>query len=275
MWVGTQNGLNRLDPQTGRFSAYTQRDGLPGNAVGCILEDSSGNLWVSTNNGVARFRPESKTFVNFSTAEGLPGPNLTGWGACFQDPSGEMFFGGYNGGTSFSPDKVVDSSYAPPIVLTDFRLFGNPVQIGAHSPLRESISYTSELILSHEQNVFSIAFAGLSYASPATNRYRYRLDGLEPDWNEVGSDRRQAIYTTLPPGTYTFRAQAATSSGPWSEPGVALRVKILRALVEHVAVSGRRRHPAASDRVGCIPSARESDRTPIRGKGSGAHAYRA
>ena len=43
----------------------------------------------------------------------------------------------------------------------------------------------------------------------------------------MGSDRRQAIYTTLPPGTYTFRAQAATSSGPWSEPGVALRVKIL------------------------------------------------
>jgi signal transduction histidine kinase len=83
------------------------------------------------------------------------------------------------------------------------------------------------LILKHQQNVFSIAFAGLSYGSPATNRYRYRLEGLEPDWNEVGSDRRQAIYTTLPSGTYTFRAQAATKGGPWSEPGVALRIEIL------------------------------------------------
>jgi len=50
---------------------------------------------------------------------------------------------------------------------------------------------------------------------------------LERDWNEVGSDRRQAIYTTLPSGTYTFRAQAAIRGGPWSEPGVALRVEIL------------------------------------------------
>jgi signal transduction histidine kinase len=106
-------------------------------------------------------------------------------------------------------------------------LFGNPVQIGGHSPLRESISYTRDLILGHQQNIFSITFTALSYASPATNRYRYRLESLERDWNEVGSDRRQAIYTTLPAGTYTFRAQAATRGGPWSEPGVALRIKIL------------------------------------------------
>jgi ligand-binding sensor domain-containing protein/signal transduction histidine kinase len=227
MWVGTQNGLDKLDPQTGRFSAFTQQDGLPGNVVGCILEDRSGNLWMSTNNGVARFNPQSKTFTNFSTAEGLPGPNLTGWGACFQSPSGEMFFGGFNGGTSFFPDKAVDSSNAPRTVLTDFRLFGNRVQIGGDSPLRESISYARNLILPHQQNVFSITFAALSYASPATNRYRYMLEGLERDWNEVGSDRRQAIYTTLPSGTYTFRAQGATRGGTWSEPGVTLRIEIL------------------------------------------------
>jgi ligand-binding sensor domain-containing protein len=227
MWVGTQNGLDKFDPQTGSFSAFTQRDGLPGNAVGCILEDNNRNLWMSTNNGVAQFDSESKTFRNFSTAEGLPGPNLTGWGACFQSPSGEMFFGGFNGGTSFFPDTVMDSSYAPPIVLTDFRLFGNPVQVGDQSPLRRSISFTKDLILSHQQNVFSITLSALSYASPATNRYKYKLSNLERDWNEVGSDRRQAIYTTLPPGTYTFRAQGATRGGPWSEPGVALRIEIL------------------------------------------------
>lgn len=98
MWVGTQNGLNKLDPQTGRFIAFTQRDGLPGNVVSCILEDNSGNLWMSTNNGVARFNSARTTFSSFSTADGLPGPDLTGWGACFQSPSGEMFFGGFNGG---------------------------------------------------------------------------------------------------------------------------------------------------------------------------------
>jgi ligand-binding sensor domain-containing protein len=73
MWVGTQNGLDKFNPQTGSFSAFTQRDGLPGNSVACILEDKNGVLWMSTNNGVARFHPESKTFRNFSTARACPG----------------------------------------------------------------------------------------------------------------------------------------------------------------------------------------------------------
>jgi signal transduction histidine kinase len=50
---------------------------------------------------------------------------------------------------------------------------------------------------------------------------------LERDWNEVGSDHRQATYTTLPVGTYTFRVQGATSGGAWSDPGVAVRIEIL------------------------------------------------
>jgi ligand-binding sensor domain-containing protein/signal transduction histidine kinase len=229
MWVGTQNGLNKLDPNGASFTIFTQRDGLPGNAVGCVLEDDHDNLWMSTNNGVARFNAERKVFTNFSTADGLPGPNLTGWGACSQSPDGAMFFGGFNGGTSFFPDKVGDASYVPPIVLTDFRLAGNAVEIGRHSPLQESISFAKDLILSHNQNIFSLTFAALTYVNPATNRYRYKLEGLERDWNEVSSDRRQATYTTLPAGTYTFRVQGATNRGAWSEPGVALSLQILPA----------------------------------------------
>ena len=227
MWVGTQNGLNKLDPKTGRFTVFTQRDGLSGNAVGCILEDDHGDLWMSTNSGVARFNSERRTVKNYSTADGLPGPDLTGWGACFKSRTGEMFFGGFSGATAFHPDQVVGTSYTPPIVLTDFRLSGNPVEIGSRSPLQKSISCISDLILSHQQNVFSLTFSALSYSNPATNRYRYNLEGLDHEWNEVGSDRRQATYTTLPAGRYTFRAQGATNSSAWSEPGVALRIEIL------------------------------------------------
>jgi ligand-binding sensor domain-containing protein/two-component sensor histidine kinase len=227
MWVGTQNGLDKFDRTTGRFTVYTRRDGLPGNAVGCVLEDHGGDLWMSTDNGVARFNPQRRTFTNYSTPDGLPGPDLTGWGACFKSQSGEMFFGGFSGATAFFPDKVQGTSYTPPIVLTDLRLFGNSVEIGGRSPLQQSISVTRDLILSHDQNVFSLSFAALSFTNPATNRYRYRLETLEHDWNEADSDRRQATYTTLPSGMYTFRVQGAASGGPWSEPGVALVIKIL------------------------------------------------
>ena len=227
MWVGTQNGLNKFDPKSGTFTVYTRRDGLPGNAVACVLDDDRGNLWMSTNNGVARFDPQRRTFSNYSTTDGLSGPNLTGWGACFKSPTGEMFFGGFSGATAFFPDKVAYASYIPPIVLTDFRLFGNPVEIGSRSPLQRSISYARDLILTREQNVFSLSFAALSYTNPTTNRYRYKLEPLERNWNEAGSDRRQVTYTTLPAGKYTFRAQGATSTGAWSEPGASVRIEIL------------------------------------------------
>ena len=227
MWVGTQNGLDKFDSKTGTFTVYTQRDGLPGNAVGCILEDDHSNLWMSTNNGIARFDPQSVAVNSYSTAEGLPGPDLTGWGACFKNRSGEMFFGGFNGATVFHPDSVADPSYTPPVVLTEFRLSGSPVDIGGGSPLSKSITYTTGLTLSHEQRIFSLAFSALSYLSPGTNRYRYKLEGLDDTWHEVGSGERLATYTTLPVGGYTFRAQGATSRGVWSDPGAAVLIEIL------------------------------------------------
>src|SRR5260370_21503566 len=55
------------------------------------------------------------------------------------------------------------------------------------------------------------------------------LQGLDREWNEVGSDQRFATYTTLPAGTATFRVEGATSRGPWDEPGAALRIEVLPA----------------------------------------------
>jgi signal transduction histidine kinase/ligand-binding sensor domain-containing protein len=229
MWLGTQNGLDKFDSHKGTFTAYTRRDGLPGNAVGCVLEDAHDNLWMSTNNGIARFDPKSAAIRSYSTAEGLPGPDLTGWGACFKNRTGEMFFGGFNGATVFHPDRVVGPSSAPQVVLTEFRLSGSTVHIGKDSPLSKSITYTPHLTLSHDQRIFSLAFSTLSFLSPGTNRYRYMLEGLDDSWHEVGSDERLATYTTLPSREYTFRVQGATSRGPWSEPGVRLRINILPA----------------------------------------------
>ena len=227
IWSGTQNGLYRLNPQTGATRAYFTKDGLPSNAISCILRDRHDNLWISTNRGVARFNPRTETFKQYSVADGLPGQDLTGWWACFQSPSGEMFFGGFHGATTFFPDRIVDDTYAPPIVLTGFQLSGAGIDTNRTLLLDRSIAYATERTLSFRENSFSIEFSALSFRSPVTNRYRYQLKGLDSEWHEVASDRRVAGYTTLPPGKYEFRVQGATSSGPWSEPGVTLAVTVL------------------------------------------------
>ena len=225
LWAGTFNGLDRIDPLTGRTTRYSEANGLASTGIGCILEDASGDLWLSTTRGISKFYPDSGIFENFSAADGLPG-DLTAYSACFKSATGEMFFGGFTGATRFRPEEVTADSYAPPVVLTSFDLFGAPVDVGPKSPLQRVIGFSREVVLTHDQNSFSFLFSALSFRSPATNRYRYKLEGLDPGWHEVGSDRRYATYTTLPPGRYRFRLQGATNRGPWSEPGVSLAILI-------------------------------------------------
>ena len=227
LWIGTQNGLDRFDPTANRFIHFNENDGLPGNVVACVLEDSAHRLWMSTNAGISSFEPNHRRFNNYTVADGLPGPDLTGWAACSKSKSGEMFFGGFSGAAAFYPDRITDASYVPPVVLTGFRLFGSPVDIGQGSPLTKSITRSQSISLSHSQHIFSIEFSALSYVNPAANRYRYKLEDLQQEWVQVSSEERQASYTTLPSGHYKFRVQGATSRGAWTEPGATLHIRVL------------------------------------------------
>ncbi len=229
IWIGTENGLNRLDPATGQFAGYDSRSGLSGNAIDCLLEDDHGYLWMSTNKGLSRLNPSDGTFANYSDADGLPGTDLTGWAACFKSRRGELFFAGFAGAVGFFPEKLEEAPYGPQVVLTDLELSGAPATIGAGGPLSHSIAYTDRIVLPHELNIFSLRFAGLRYFSPESNRYRYKLEGLDRNWYEVGSHERRATYTTLPAGAYTFRVQSATARGAWNEPGTSLQVVVLPA----------------------------------------------
>jgi ligand-binding sensor domain-containing protein/signal transduction histidine kinase len=225
LWAGTFNGLDRIDLSTGRTTRYAEENGLASTKISCILEDANGDLWLSTNKGISKFDPKAGTSQNFSVADGLSG-DLTGYNACWKSTTGEMFFGGFAGATRFRPQDVSNDSYVPPVVLTAFDLLGAPISIGPGSPLKRVIGFTNELILTHEQNSFSFQFSALSFRNPSTNRYRYKLEGLDQSWHDVGSGQRVASYTTLPAGAYRFRVQAATARGPWSEPGRAVNVTI-------------------------------------------------
>jgi signal transduction histidine kinase/ligand-binding sensor domain-containing protein len=229
IWIGTENGLNRLDPATGKFASYDSRNGLSGNAIDCILEDDHGYLWMNTNKGLSRFNPNDGMFANYSEADGLPGTDLTGWAACSKSRRGELFFAGFAGAVGFWPNRVEKAPYSPQVVLTDLELSGAPATIGAGGPLAHSIAYANSIVLTHEMTIFSLTFAGLRYFSPESNRYRYKLEGLENKWYVVDSNKRRVTYTTLPAGAYTFRVQAATTTGDWNEPGTSLQIVMLPA----------------------------------------------
>ncbi len=226
IWIGTHDGLDVLDPTSGQTHTFTEKDGLPSNAVACILQDSAGRLWMSTTGGLSRFDPGTGEFRNFSAADGLPGTDLTGYSACYQTHDGDMYFGGFAGAVRFSPQSLEEQTYEPPVVLTDLELNGTAV--GSGRMFQPAITNLGRLDLRYDQNNLSFEFAALSYANSGSNRYRYMLDGLEPGWRNADASHRTASYTILPPGSYVFRVQGATSRGPWSQPGAAIAITIER-----------------------------------------------
>jgi len=224
LWLGLSGGgLGRLDTQTGQVRGWTVADGLPNNVVYGILEDDHGHLWLSTNNGLSRFDVPSEQFRNYGLDNGLPFLEFSA-GAFHRGRSGRLYFGGL-GIAAFRPENLRENTVPPPVLLTDFRLFNEPVIAGPGSPLSGPLSRTTEIRLEHWQRVLTFEFVALHYANPRENQFAYRLEGFDDGWIEAG-EQRSATYTNLDPGRYTFRVRAANSDGVWNEEGVSLDVII-------------------------------------------------
>ena len=224
LWAATVSGLDRLDFESGTFQHYREKDGLANNTIYGILEDDEGNLWLSTNNGLSKFNIQDELFTNFDVNDGLQG-NEFNQNSFAKTSKGEMYFGGLSGVNSFFPEQVVDNLYIPPIVITDFKLFNESVEVGEEAPLQKPIYVTETIELPYTDDFFSFEFASLHFSAPEENQYAYFMEGLDKGWNDIGS-RRFASYTNVPPGEYTFRVQGTNRDGVWNEAGAAIDVVI-------------------------------------------------
>jgi signal transduction histidine kinase/ligand-binding sensor domain-containing protein/DNA-binding response OmpR family regulator len=225
MWVGTPGGgLSLYDNNTGKFTTYSESSGLSNGVVYKVLEDDLGKLWVSTNKGLSCFDKRTKRFTNYSHHNGLQKSTFA-FGAGLKTSAGELFFGGHDGFNYFDPSLLHSNSNVPSLVFTDLKIGNASVVPGEDAAIREHISIAKEIKLDYKQN-FSLDFAALNYTSPQENRYAYKLEGFDRDWNEVG-ELHSAVYTNLDPGEYTFRVRAKSENGSWSTPESTIRIYVL------------------------------------------------
>jgi serine phosphatase RsbU (regulator of sigma subunit)/ligand-binding sensor domain-containing protein len=231
LWLATYgSGINRLDPATGRVTRYTAADGLPSDSAYGMLEDARGDLWISSTAGLTRFDPRAGTFRNYDARDGLQSQEFNG-GSFFASPSGEMFFGGINGFSSFFPDQIGSNQQPPPVVLSDLLLFNRSLRPGEQRrgrvPLARPIEYADTVVLPWRDDVVTLEFAALHFTAPDKNRYAFRLEGFSDAWIETPADRRFATFTGLAPGRYVFRVKAANADGVWNEQGAAVTLVVL------------------------------------------------
>ncbi|MEO8562903.1 MAG: methyl-accepting chemotaxis protein [bacterium] len=248
VWIGTSTGLDRLDRRTNKIDHFTEADGLPGSAVNGLALDAARHLWISGDHGIARWDPASKKGKAYTVADGLQGSEFN-VGAYYRTRDGALLFGGSQGFNLLEPSNITENAHVPAVAITGFQLYNKPVAIGAKgSPLETSITTTKKLVLHHDQSVFTIEFAALDFTAPEKNQYAYKLEGLDKDWNEVGT-KRSASYTNLAAGSYTFRVKGTNNDGVWNQEGASLDIKIVppfwaswwfRAILLLITVAGAR-----------------------------------
>lgn len=234
IWFATDTGLNLLeDAERGVFRRWGVDEGLPNPVVYGVLEDGEGGLWMSTNQGLARLAPDLTSFSSYDVSDGLQG-NEFNTGAFYRDAGGAMYFGGVDGLTVFRPEAIRSDPFAPPVRLTDFLLYNEPVPVSDSSVLTVAPPLVRSITLPRDAQVLTFEFAGLAFRDPLRNRYEYRLDGLHDGWLRAAPENRRATFTSLQPGTYTFRVRAANADGVWSDDEANVTLTVLPAFWETV-----------------------------------------
>lgn len=221
LWFGTSNGLCRYNYDNDNFETFNLN--IPSSTILGIVDDNE-NLWLTTTKGLVRFNTRNSKIQVFTQSDGLISDQFL-VNSIFKSSSGKIYIGTASGFNAFYPQKVNTNKNIPTVAITDFEIFNQSISIDPDGPLKESLNFTEKISLSYKQNVFTITFAALSYSTPQKNKYAYKLEGFDKDWNYV-NNQHQATYTNLPAGKYEFHVKASNSDGLWNDKGTRIDIII-------------------------------------------------
>jgi ligand-binding sensor domain-containing protein/serine phosphatase RsbU (regulator of sigma subunit) len=222
MWFGTTKGLSTYSWESGNFKNYEEKDGLANSFVYGILEDNKGNLWISTNNGLSKFDPEKERFKNYYERDGLQGNEFNQSAFAKDYKTGNLLFGGLNGFNVFNPDSLKENTYPPPISFTAYTRFNTDDEEG--KPIIEKgIATRDSIFLTYKDNIITFDFAALSFFNNFENQYRYKLEGFNDNWIQLGNNHSVA-FTNLSPGEYNLQVIGSNNDGVWNETGTSLKI---------------------------------------------------
>ena len=247
MWIGTQFGIalwreNRQDSsrrqtsndglsgKAGSLTILSSKNGLPEEATRWMIQDRQGNYWLSGLSGIYCIPKQQITdfldgkhshveVTSYGRSDGMRSAECNGNNqpsACL-DSDGNLWFPTMKGAVRFPPERLVRNTIAPPVIIEEILANDRPLTLPENREVLK-ISAGTERI--------TIRYSALSLLFPDRVRFRYRLDGFNDEWIEVGK-RREAYFTNLSPRQYTFRVQACNNDGVWNDVGVNMYLEVL------------------------------------------------
>lgn len=213
IWITTEGGgVSRYNRKGDRFDPVSIPKDQPRRVVYQIREDESGLLWMSTDNGLMCYNPNDGSSKIYTTANGLLDNNFN-YSSSLKGSDGRIYMGSYMGFIAFDPSSFHESDFLPNIVATELWVNNGVTDVHSpNSPLKEDIAYAKKLVLSHNQNSFSLKVAVLSFGNTSSKAIEYRLEGFDKQWQRL-YDNKYIKYTNLPSGTYLLKVRAVTTGG--------------------------------------------------------------
>lgn len=226
-WVGGDRGVARFDGQ--RFIPMLGSGRHVFSGITGIIEKDSGDMWF--NGGVGMVHIQSREisryladpgyqprYEQFDRLDGLPGATAFSFPfpTAVSTADGRLWFTSNVRAKliSIDPQDIPRNPLPPPVKIWSVTAQNQKYDANADSR-----------ILPVHTTSLQIDYSAGSLTIPERVRFRYKLDGLDKDWQD-GGNRREAFYTNLPPGPYTFHVVASNNDGVWNLTGDTLRFTI-------------------------------------------------
>jgi ligand-binding sensor domain-containing protein len=218
LYIGTSGtGIDVMD-LSGNITTWNKKNGLSSNIIYSLVFDRFGNLWVGSEKGIDKILIQNDSVsqvIHFGKAEGFIGIENT-MNSSSLDADGNLWFGTINGANRYNPNFDQDNVSPPKIHLTAVNLFFDKIEDTEYGSNCTSFDELSgNLVLPYYKNHVSFDFIGINYRNPQAVKYKWILTGNDKEWSPELS-KREATYSNLPPGNYTFLVKACNENGIWS-----------------------------------------------------------
>lgn len=210
-WIGTEGG-GVFVYESGNFTNYKTKNGLPSDFITLLSLDKNKNVWVGTNKGLCRFDENKKSFFTYLQNDGFTGIE-TKPRAVYNDDEGNIWFGTGAGVFKYNPKYDVPNLNEPLIHITRFRVNLK------EQPVSDAVE------LSYKDNSLNFEFIGISLTNPDEVSYKVMLENYDSDWRPLTKNNFET-YSNLPHGKYTLKIMAANSNGVWSKKPVTMFINI-------------------------------------------------
>lgn len=236
LWAGTSGGIARRAHD--HFLPLTQDNGLLPRLVSGLAEDGYGYMWIDSDKGIYRIaRQELDAFfagkinkissVSYGRADGLATATST-FGTqprICRDRDGRMWFATFKGAAVADPATMPLNTNPPPVVIEEIMVNGKLRRLRMDAQVLETPSGTRETFPPGSR-LFEIHYTANSFCAPEKVRFRYRLEGINPEWVEAG-EKRSVLLNNITHGDYHFEVTACNNDGVWSERPAAFAFTIL------------------------------------------------